>query len=114
RMELDGLRDTPRRALQKCGQLFQYAAGLGAAERDITRDLAGYSSACRPNTTPGSRIRGGSDRYCDRSIASIRRLPWEWLCGSARSYSCGRLNSLPPNGTTLISTPPSGASPPSA
>lgn len=41
RMELDGLRDTPRRALQKCGQLFRYAAGLGAAERDITRDLAG-------------------------------------------------------------------------
>ncbi len=40
-MELRGLRNAPRRALQKCGQLFRYAVGLGAAERDITADLAG-------------------------------------------------------------------------
>ncbi|MEJ1961007.1 MAG: integrase arm-type DNA-binding domain-containing protein [Gammaproteobacteria bacterium] len=40
-IELRGLRNTPRRALQKCGQLFRYAAGIGAAERDITQDLAG-------------------------------------------------------------------------
>jgi hypothetical protein len=40
-MEWHGLRNTPRRALQKCGQLFRYAAGVGAAERDITRDLMG-------------------------------------------------------------------------
>jgi hypothetical protein len=40
-IELRGLRNTPRRALQKCGQLFRYAAGLGAAESDVTPDLAG-------------------------------------------------------------------------
>lgn len=41
RIELLGLRDTPRRAKQKCSQLYRYAIGLGVVQHDITAELRG-------------------------------------------------------------------------
>lgn len=41
KIELLGLRDTARRAKQKCGQLWRFAIGLGYAAHDIAGDLRG-------------------------------------------------------------------------
>lgn len=45
KIETQGLRETARRAKQKCGQIFRHSIGLGYAQRDITLDLRGLLEA---------------------------------------------------------------------
>ena len=52
-IELKGLRDTARRAKQRCSRVFRHALGLGYLERDITEDLRGLLEPPQVRHRPG-------------------------------------------------------------
>ena len=52
RAEDRGAKETAKRALQCCGQVFRYAVATGRAERDITPDLKGALSSPIANHFP--------------------------------------------------------------
>jgi integrase len=53
--ELRGLRDTARRAKQRCSRVFRHALGLGHLEWDITEDLRGLLEPPQVRHRPGIR-----------------------------------------------------------
>lgn len=52
-IELKGLRETARRAKQRCSRVFRHAIGLGYIERDITEDLRGLLEPPHVRHRPG-------------------------------------------------------------
>jgi integrase len=77
-IELKGLRETARRAKQRCSRVFRHAIGLGYIERDITEDLRGLLEPPhvrhRPGITDPARLGEllrAIDGYTGREVIGI-------------------------------------------
>jgi integrase len=77
-IELKGLRETARRARQRCSRVFRHAIGLGYVERDITEDLRGLLEPPhvrhRPGITDPARLGEllrAIDGYTGREVIGI-------------------------------------------
>jgi integrase len=77
-IELKGLRDTARRAKQRCSRVFRHAIGLGYVERDITEDLRGLLEPPQVRHRPGitdparlGELLRAIDGYTGREVIGI-------------------------------------------
>ena len=77
-IELKGLRETARRAKQRCSRVFRHAIGLGYVERDVTEDLRGLLEPPhvrhRPGITDPARLGEllrAIDGYTGREVIGI-------------------------------------------
>jgi integrase len=77
-IELRGLRDTARRAKQRCSRVFRHALGLGHLEWDITEDLRGLLEPPQVRHRPGitdparlGELLRAIDGYTGREVIGI-------------------------------------------